>query len=119
MRRLVIAGMALVVTMGYPSAQSTPADLVLQNGNILTVDARDSIAQAVAIVGGRIVAVGRTDDMRVRIGAATQVIDLRGRTVTPGFIDTHVHFSEVDALFSVDLSDVSVTKMDDVLKLAS
>jgi len=116
MRGLVIAGIALAVTIGHPSAQSTPADLVLQNGNILTVDARDSIAQAVAIAGGKIVAVGSTDDMRGRIGAATQVIDLRGRTVTPGLIDTHVHFSEVDALFSVDLSDVSVTKMDDVLK---
>jgi predicted amidohydrolase YtcJ len=110
--------MAQVGTLGTgrPSSQVAAANLVLLNGNILTVDARDSIAEAVAIAGGKIVAVGSTADVRARVGAATQVIDLRGRTVTPGLIDTHVHFSEVDALFSVDLSDVSVTKMDDVLK---
>ena len=115
-RRLANVGIALVLAIGQPSAQTTPADLVLRNGKILTVDARDSVAQAVAIAGGKIVAVGSNDDVRARIGPATQVIDLGGRTVTPGLIDTHVHFSEVDKLFSVDLSDPSVTKMDDVLK---
>src|SRR5687767_11622744 len=115
-RDLVVAGLALVLAIGHPSAQTTPADLVLQNGQILTVDARDSVAQAVAIAGGRIVAVGSNEDIRARIGAATQVIELGGRTVTPGLIDTHVHFSEVAALYSVDLSDVSIRTMDDVLK---
>jgi predicted amidohydrolase YtcJ len=112
---LVMAPVGTLGT-GRPFPQVSAADVVLLNGKILTVDARDSIAQAVAIAGGKIVAVGSTPDVRGRIGPATQVIDLRGRTVTPGLIDTHVHFSEVDALFSVDLSDVSVTRMDDVLK---
>jgi predicted amidohydrolase YtcJ len=129
MRRLVTAGVGLaaagllagwLAVAGSPTAAQAPAaDLALINGKILTVDATDSIAQAVAIGGGRIVAVGTTADVRARIGSSTQVIDLRGRTATPGLIDTHVHFSEVDALFSVDLSDVSVTRMDDVLKRVS
>jgi predicted amidohydrolase YtcJ len=124
MRRLVTVGIGVllaasvaITTTERPAAQPvSPADLVLLNGKILTVDARDSIAQAVAIAGGKIVAVGSNEDVRARIGSNTQTIDLRGRTATPGLIDTHVHFSEVDALYSVDLSDVSITKMDDALQ---
>jgi predicted amidohydrolase YtcJ len=108
----------LVLAMrAVPATQpQAPADLVLVNGRILTVDAADSVAQAVAVAGGRIVAVGADADIRSRIGRGTQVIDLQGRTATPGLIDTHVHFSEVDALYSVELGDTSVTKMDDVLQ---
>jgi predicted amidohydrolase YtcJ len=99
-----------------PSSAQSAADLVLQNGKVLTVDANDSIAQAVAIAGGKIIAVGSNEAVRASIGSGTQVVDLRGRTATPGLIDTHVHFSEVNALYSVDLSDVGVKSMADVLK---
>jgi predicted amidohydrolase YtcJ len=98
------------------SQAQAPADIVLVNGSILTVDASDSVAQAVAIAGGRIVAVGTSDQIRARIGPQTEIIDLRGRAATPGLIDTHVHFSETAALYSVDLSDVSITKIDDILQ---
>ncbi|HEX7137556.1 MAG TPA: amidohydrolase [Vicinamibacterales bacterium] len=97
--------------------QRAPANRVLVNGQVLTVDATDAVAEAVAIAGGRIVAVGSTADIRTWIGASTDVIDLRGRTATPGLIDTHVHFSEVDTLYSVELGDTSVRSMDDVLRL--
>jgi predicted amidohydrolase YtcJ len=114
----ILAGAAAVgVCSMWPLAQAqAPADLVLNNGKIITVDARDSIAQAVAVTGGRIVAVGTNDDMRARIGSRTTVIDLHGRTATPGLIDTHVHFSEAGVLFAVELSDTSITRIDDVLK---
>jgi predicted amidohydrolase YtcJ len=101
---------------GTPAAQPTPsADAVLLNGKVITVDPRDSIAEALAISGGKIVAVGTTAEIRTRAGAGTLVIDLGGRAVTPGLIDTHVHFTEVDALFNVDLSDPAIAKMDDIL----
>ena len=99
--------------------QRTPADRVLINGQVLTVDANDSVAQAVAISGGRIVAVGSTVDIRTWIGGSTDVIDLRGRTATPGLIDTHVHFSEVEPFYSIDLGATTVKNMDDVLRLVA
>ena len=68
-----------------------PADLVVLNAKILTVDERFREAQALAVRDGRFVAVGSTDEVRARIGDATRVIDGGGRTVIPGLIDSHVH----------------------------
>ena len=94
---------------------ASAADLVLLNGKILTVDANNAVAQAVAIAGGKIVAVGTNDDVKRRVGGSTRVIDLRGRTATPGLIDTHAHFSAEDAIYSIDLSNAA--SMADVLRL--
>ncbi|QXJ20997.1 amidohydrolase [Actinomadura graeca] len=66
-------------------------DLVLLDGEVLTADARFSVAQAVAITGGKITAVGSTDDIRALADARTQVVDLRGRTALPGINDSHLH----------------------------
>jgi predicted amidohydrolase YtcJ len=70
-----------------------PADLVLTGGAVYTVDAARSWAQAVAISGGRIAVVGTDADMRPLVGPRTEVVDLRGRMVLPGFQDAHVHVS--------------------------
>lgn len=70
-----------------------PADLILVNGNVLTVDAADRVAQAVAVRAGRIVAVGSNAEIARLAGSGTRRIDLRGRTVTPGLLDAHAHFS--------------------------
>lgn len=71
--------------------RSLYADLVLKRANVITVDARDSRAQAVAVQDGRIVGVGTDSDVEGLIGARTRVLDLSGRTVVPGFIDSHTH----------------------------
>ena len=107
--RTIVLGLFLAVAA--LNDQSPPADLVLLNGTIITVDPRDTIAQAVAIKDGRITFVGSNADARKHVAASTRVIDLAGRTATPGLIDTHVHFSEpADAL---DLGDAR--SMDDVI----
>jgi predicted amidohydrolase YtcJ len=67
------------------------ADLVLRGGRIVTMDPARSEARAVAVGGGRIVAVGDDAAIAPYVGPRTRVIELRGRTVTPGFIDAHVH----------------------------
>jgi predicted amidohydrolase YtcJ len=67
------------------------ADLVLKNGKIVTIDEKGSIAEAVAVKFGRILAVGTNDEIKGYVGETTEVVDLKGRTVTPGLIDSHCH----------------------------
>jgi len=78
-------------------AQQTAPDLILSNGKIITVDERFTIAQAVAIKGDRIVAVGTNADIARLAGANTRRIDLRGRSVIPGLIDNHMHLLRAGA----------------------
>jgi predicted amidohydrolase YtcJ len=74
-------------------SEERPADLVLTGGAVYTVDAARSWAQAVAVTAGRIVAVGTDADMRPYVGPRTEVVNLRGRMLLPGFQDAHVHAS--------------------------
>ncbi len=67
------------------------ADLILRGGRIYTLDGRMATADAMAVKDGRIQAVGDWDELRGLAGAATRVVDLKGKTVVPGFIDCHNH----------------------------
>jgi len=88
---------------------ATPPDLILAHGTVITVDSRDSIAQAVAIRDGRILAVGSDATILALQGAQTRIIDLHGRTLTPGLIDTHAHVADggLGELYHVQLSDAT------------
>jgi predicted amidohydrolase YtcJ len=82
-----------------------PADLVLRGGKVVTVDESKPEAQAVAVVGDTLVAVGSDRDMQPYIGPNTRVVELGGALVTPGFIDAHAHFTAVgEAARSLKLS---------------
>lgn len=114
---LIAAGLAAPWLADLTHAAQPPrADLILINGRVLTVDATDRVAQAVAIAGNRIIAVGTTAEVE-RVAASTaRRIDLHGRTVTPGLLDAHAHFSGggADRLFVIDLSYPLVKNMSDV-----
>ena len=85
-----------------------PADVVIVNGRVWTVDPSRPEAEAVAIVGDRIVAVGARADVEKRRGPNTRVVDAGGRFVMPGFNDAHVHLMTGGAqLDSVDLKDAA------------
>jgi len=81
----------LVVLGSFGSVQASEADLILHNGKIVTVDSDFSIHQAMAIEGSRIVAVGADEDILKLKGRRTEVLDLDGKMVLPGLIDSHVH----------------------------
>jgi predicted amidohydrolase YtcJ len=93
------------------AAQNTAADLVLIHGHILTVDANDSVAQAIAVRHGVIVKVGTDAEVLEFAGNArgTRIIDLQGHTATPGLIDTHAHIADggVKELYGIKLSDAA------------
>ncbi|MBW7998049.1 MAG: amidohydrolase [Candidatus Glassbacteria bacterium] len=80
-----VSGMALVPLM------AEQPQTILYNGNIITVDNRQPRARAVAVAGGRFIAVGTNREIRALANARTKEIDLGGRTVVPGFIDAHSH----------------------------
>jgi predicted amidohydrolase YtcJ len=91
---------------GSTSAQDaapSPPDLVFSNGKVVTVDDRFSIAQAVAIKGDRIVAVGSNQRIASMAGPNTRTLDLRGRTVIPGLIDNHLHLLRAGTTWELEL----------------
>jgi predicted amidohydrolase YtcJ len=88
---------ALVLIAGAPSTVAQPLDLgapdlVLVNGKVLTLDEQSSVTEAIAVRDGRILATGTSASIRSLAGARTQVLDVSGKTVVPGLIDTHAHF---------------------------
>src|SRR5262249_37950184 len=76
--------------LGAPP-QGTAPDLILHNGKIVTVDRAFSVHQALAVRDGRIARVGAERDILALRGPSTRVVDLHGRTLIPGLIDSHVH----------------------------
>lgn len=91
------AGAAFVCSEPGPALaqqalSSDPADIIFQGGPILTMDGKAPRAEAVAIRGNRIIAVGKADDVQAFSGHKTRTVDLAGRTLMPGLIDPHMHF---------------------------
>ena len=113
----VVAVAGLTAAVAY-QPQPEPADLVLTNGKIVTVEAASPQAQAIAVRGDRIVAIGSTAALKPRTGPSTRVIDLQGKLVVPGFIEGHGHFTGVGEA-QLNLNLMKVTSWDDVIAMVA
>ena len=87
----IVLGLGVLVKIAIRTPVP-PAHQVFINGNVLTMDANNTVAEAVSVRADLIEAVGSSDDMMALVTAETTVVDLRGRTLLPGFIDAHGHF---------------------------
>jgi predicted amidohydrolase YtcJ len=98
----------LITSVPEYTIAGRPADLILKNGIVWTADTSRPIAEAVAIRSDRILAVGSTAEIDLYATVHTEIIDLEGRFVTPGFIDNHTHFNQAGALLlGINLLDVA------------
>lgn len=98
---------ALFAGLQFSCSGTNEADLVLRNGKIVTVDDNNPEAQALAIKGDKIVAIGSDEDIRIMIGLKTKVIDLDGKLAIPGFIEGHGHFMGIGyAKMNLELMNV-------------
>jgi predicted amidohydrolase YtcJ len=102
MRVLLLCLMILLAASAI--SQTQVADVIFVNGKIWTVDKAKPSAEAVAVLDGRVLAIGSGNEIRKLAGAQTRIVDLKGKRMLPGFIDNHTHFmSGGFQLQSVDL----------------
>jgi len=112
MRTIVWYTFCLAMLVSVMFAQSKPAaDLIIRNAKVWTVDKTSPTAQAVAVIGERIVAVGNNSDIDAWRGQTTKIIDAGGKLLLPGFNDAHVHFIDGGTqLDNVQLNDVTTAQ---------
>ena len=116
MRSFAPVLIGLAVWLGAVSSSwAQQADTVLVNGKILTVDASFSVHEAIAIREGRVAAVGSTAAITKLAGPATRTIDLAGRTVIPGLIDSHMHATRAALSFSTEVNWIGARSLADAL----
>jgi predicted amidohydrolase YtcJ len=108
--------MRTLLLLAVPLVTHAQADIVLHNGKIVTVDERFTIAQAIAIKGERIVAVGANDAVFKAAGNGAKRIDLKGRTVIPGLIDNHAHFARGSQHWGIEVRWDGITSRKQALE---
>ncbi len=98
---LLVAAAALLLPC---LAEAQPADLIVTNAKIVTLDAKSTVAQALAVRDGRVAAVGSAEAVRQLAGPATRTVDAGGRTVIPGLIDSHIHAVRAALTYSTEVN---------------
>ena len=100
---------------GFARRSAQPPDLVLLDGKVVTVDADASLREALAIRDGKIMALGSTAEMRRLAGPETRVVELGGRTVIPGLIDSHLHAVRAALSFSTEVNWIGARSLKEAL----
>ena len=116
--RVILSAIVILVLVAIfrVIGDSDAADLVLTNGNIVTVDDGNPTAQAIAIREGKILAIGSAVAIDEFVGRQTEIIDLEGQTAIPGFIEGHAHFNGVGQA-QLQLNLMSVANWDEVVAM--
>lgn len=110
--RSMLGAFALLASL---SAYAQTADTILVNGKIATGDEKSAVRQALAVRDGRILAVGSNADARRHAGKGTKVIDLGGRTVVPGLIDSHMHAIRAALSFATEVNWIGAASLEEAL----
>jgi predicted amidohydrolase YtcJ len=113
MSRTIVCAAAVCAWLSAAPASAQNADVVLLNGKIVTVDAKGSVSEALAVRDGRIAAVGRTSEVRALAGPRTRIVDLQGRTVIPGLIDSHLHAIRAALSFTTEVNWIGVPSLEE------
>ena len=103
----------LIAAAGSAGAQ--PADIILLNGKVLAADEHFSVHQAIAVRDGRVLAIGKSADLRRTAGKGTRLVDLQGRTVIPGLIDSHMHAIRAALSFATEVNWIGAASLDEAL----
>src|SRR5262244_238714 len=111
---LYLAALLAFLPFALPVAAQSP-DTALVNGNIITLDEHSTVAEALAVRDGKIVAVGRSVDIRDLAGPATRVIDLGGHTVIPGLIDSHIHAIRAGVTYTTEVHWIGARSIPEAL----
>ena len=114
-RLLVTTVVGAAALLAAASTFAQAPDTVLVNGKIATLDAKGSFAEALAIRDGRIVAVGPSAKVKPLVAKTTRVIDLKGRTVIPGLIDSHMHAIRAALSFSTEVNWIGAKSISEAL----
>ncbi len=117
-RLVLIAALTLAAGIAPTHAQAPAvADTILVNGKVITLDDASSIVQAVAVRDGKVLAAGADADIRRRGDGRTNIIDLGGRTVVPGLMDSHIHALRAGLTYAVELSWIGAPSLANGLDL--
>jgi predicted amidohydrolase YtcJ len=108
-------GLALAATAPASPARAQDADTIFLNGKIITLETAQLLAEALAVRDGRILAVGRSDAIRALAGSGTRVIDLAGRTVIPGLIDSHMHAIRAALFYATEVNWIGTTSIPEAM----
>jgi predicted amidohydrolase YtcJ len=113
MIRIIVSLLAVALAA---CALAQPADTVFVNGKIVTGDALGTVKPALAIRDGRILAVGGNGDMRKLADRTTRLVDLQGRTVIPGLIDSHMHAIRAALSFATEVNWIGAASLEEALQ---